>query len=397
MLKSIFKCPSTNKFLVFAAILFSVLLLIEKINGRFWLNDFKVFYSAADAFLSGKQVYGIPFGLDTGYYKYSPLTLLFFTPFTLLPYEIASVLHFILIAISTVSVIIILEKIISEHLTKSNKKHFLYFFVILLCIIIHLVREFHLGNINVILVLLLSLSLQAHLKGKGLKSAILLALVIFTKPYFIICVIPYLLSKKYKQVVYVATSGIALLLLSFLFLGFKNGYGMYLDWFTAMGEHSTYLASNHTIFALLHNYTGISIDAKYGLPALVLASVFIGLLYLRKSGLTTSKFIFLTFLFIALIPNFLITDTEHFLFSLPIITFIVLKLVQVKKPICAAIFTVVVFFYAGNSSDLLGRGLSSIFEDYGFLGLSNLVLIALGVFLFDKTEKLLQNSSLHNS
>jgi hypothetical protein len=48
-------------FIVFAAIVFIAVFTLEKINERFWLNDFKVYYSAAQALINGQQVYGTPF------------------------------------------------------------------------------------------------------------------------------------------------------------------------------------------------------------------------------------------------------------------------------------------------------------------------------------------------
>ena len=41
-------------------------LVLEVVNGRFRLNDLRVYVMAADALRHGQQVYGVPFGLDTG-------------------------------------------------------------------------------------------------------------------------------------------------------------------------------------------------------------------------------------------------------------------------------------------------------------------------------------------
>jgi len=55
-------------------------LVLEVVNGRFWLNDLKVYVMAADALRQGQPVYGLPFGLDTGFYKYAPGVLYLFLP-----------------------------------------------------------------------------------------------------------------------------------------------------------------------------------------------------------------------------------------------------------------------------------------------------------------------------
>ena len=43
-------------FVIFSTLFFILSFIIENINGRFWLNDFKVYYLAAQALLEGKEV-----------------------------------------------------------------------------------------------------------------------------------------------------------------------------------------------------------------------------------------------------------------------------------------------------------------------------------------------------
>ena len=51
------------KFMGFAATLLLLIFIVENINGRFWLNDFKVYCGGALAFLHGEPVYGVAFAL----------------------------------------------------------------------------------------------------------------------------------------------------------------------------------------------------------------------------------------------------------------------------------------------------------------------------------------------
>src|SRR5258705_11453838 len=107
------KLKSYLPFILFAAIVFAAIFTIEKINGRFWLNDFKVYYSAAQALISGKQVYGIAFGLDTGFYKYAPFVAMLFVPYTFFAYDTAAIIHFIVVCIATILTIIMLVRLSS--------------------------------------------------------------------------------------------------------------------------------------------------------------------------------------------------------------------------------------------------------------------------------------------
>ena len=48
----------SKNFLIFSGLILLFILIIENVNQRFWLNDFKVYYLAAEAFLTHQPVYG---------------------------------------------------------------------------------------------------------------------------------------------------------------------------------------------------------------------------------------------------------------------------------------------------------------------------------------------------
>lgn len=398
MFGKVFKDNPTKNFVIIATILFLTILFLEKLNGRFWLNDFKVMFLAAEALLSNEQVYGIPFGLSTGYYKYSPFTLLLFIPYTFVSYDIASIIHFLISGLCAITTIIVLEQIISQYLFAYRKKHYLTLLSVLLCVMLHLVRELHLGNINMILVFLLSLSLKFILESKPIKSGLLLAIVILAKPYFIICILPLLLHKRHKEILSIVVSVTLFVLVSGVVIGLSKSITLYFEWFSAMLKHSNYLYSNHTIFSLIDNYTGISIQTKYSLHLLGIVGLFSCIYFWKFTRNDDSKtdpsikdngaLIVHFFLLISVIPNLLITDTEHFLFSLPLITILVLHLTKGKNYLWIVLFIFLIFMYGGNSSDLIGRDLSEKHENLGLLGLSNLIIIGIVIYLYSKNKKI---------
>ncbi len=386
---------SIKYFIFISLLLFTAILIVEKINGRFWLNDFKVFYEAAKALLANEKVYGIPFGLETGFYKYSPFTLLFFIPFTLVPYNIASIIDFILIASATISTIVLLVQIIRKNNGLPSPPKTITYLLILLCVINHLVRELHLGNTNMILLLLLTLSIKLALESKYISSSALLAITILTKPYFLICLLPYLLIKKYKSIVYVFVWLLAFVIVSGAAIGFEKSFSLYSEWILAMKEHSTYLSSNHTFFALLSFYIGVKIPSSFGIIILgIIGILSFAYLWLKngKNQIEVSKnfeqvFLLYYFILIALIPSILITDTEHFLFSLPLIVLLFLKVKQENKFAYTIFFIVLMFLYGGNSSDLLGKSLAGKVEDWGLLGIGNLIIIFVAIYLLGRHNK----------
>ncbi len=389
MLERIFKTKANQYFILIGLLFFILMFLVEKNNGRFWLNDFKVMYLAAEALLNNEAVYDTAFGLSTGFYKYSPFTLLFFVPFTTLEYETAAYLDFAIISVCTMVLIIQLEQLISRYILINKKPHFIALVLILLTGVVHLVRELHLGNTNIILLLTLTYSLKSALDEKPLKSGALMAIVILTKPYFAICLLPFWLFKQRKAFWYTLASIIVFAGSSILLLGISDGIALYKSWFSAMMAHSTYLESTNTLFSLLNHYLGIVIPVQYATYTLgLLAILAFGYFWWRTqkdkdTNQTTALVVFFYFL-IALVPNILVTDTEHFLFSLPFIAIIIFYLRRLKNIKWTIAFIVLFFFYGGHSTDLLGRSLSDIFTDYGFLGLSNLLIIFSVLWAFHK-------------
>ncbi len=379
-------------FILFSSLLFITIFVIEKINHRFWLNDFKVFYLAAKAMFNNEQVYGIPFGLDTGFYKYSPFTLIFFAPFTHLPYETAAIIYFFIDAICVIAALVVINQIMSKFVFKDYKSSFLILFLTLLCVLNHLVRELHLGNTNMILLLLLSFSVKFSLESKYKIAGFFLAIVVLTKPYFLICILPLLLFRNYKTILNLFYSIVVCIALTFIVVGFERGKELYAQWIYAMKEHSSYLYSNHTILSLLKKYFGIDVPAAYGIILLGLAGIILFLFfwYSNKSEIEVSKnperknfsLLLFYFLLIAIVPVFLVTDTEHFLFSLPLITILIFHLSRTKNYLLITVFTLVMFMYGGNSSDLLGKNLAHKFEDWGFLGISNLIIIGSVIYMY---------------
>jgi type IV secretory pathway TrbL component len=94
------------------------------------------------------------------------------------------------------------------------------------------------------------------------------------------------------------------------------------------------------------------------------------------------NFIYEWFLIIALIPNLVKTDSEHFLSTLPILIFIIYYIAFGRKFWLIPVMVILIFFYGGNSYDLLGRDLSRKLFSMGLLGLSNILIIILSLFLY---------------
>lgn len=374
----------------------TVIFIAENINGRLKMNDFKVYYYAAEALVQGKQVYGLPFGLDIGYYKYSPFTLLLFVPYTLFSFEVARIFHFVLLSVCTISSIVLLYKIIDNYFFEVRGKSGMLCLV-LICVLNHLFRELHLGNINVLLVLGISFAAFFSLTSRLLPAGVLLGLIIVTKPYFLLLILPVIAYRKKRIFLALSVSVLLFLIIPSLFIGWQENLLLHQNWVKSMLDHGSYLTSYNTIEYLIHKYVYAVSPGSLQYYVIAFASLLYALFFWWSSKAARMSavpehfrkraFIISIFLLTAIIPNLVITDTEHFLLSLPLIVLLICYLSNKKNYVLTAAFSVVIFLYGANSSDLIGKKLATQFDLFGVLGLSNLILIIAVVFLYFKESQ----------
>ena len=373
-------------FLLIALICFTAMFVLEHINGRSWFSDFRVYWSAADALLHGQQVYGVPFGESTGFYKYSPFVAMLFVPFALLPFEVASAVWYWCVAAATVASIIALHRLLGQHVfMRTARRTDLILFLGLLCIGNHLVREIHLGNVNVVLMLLALLAFRASSERPAITGA-LLALLFMVKPYLGILFVPFALRGQWRVMAAAVATGAAMLALPVLF-GSSRSLELHREWLQAMAQHSGYLNSGDTLSSLMHRATGIAdaMPLRSGIIGVVVALTVILAWRIRNTGPQDSSAYLLFFGILALVPNLVITDTQHFLWALPLFAFVLHHLFRHRDVPVLIAFVVLCLLHGGNSSDLLGSDLSYRMEAWGVLGMANLLLITLCVLIAART------------
>src|ERR1035437_7554070 len=387
-----------KSFILFSIVFFILIFTLENINGRFWLNDFKVYYLAAKSLLEGKQVYGTAFGLGTGFYKYSPFILITFTPYCLFSFPVASIIHFAVIAISCITAILVIQNIMNKYLFNSaDQKQNMLLSITIFCILRHIVRELHMGNVNMILVLLLSLGLLFTLKSKYVLSGICIGIAIMIKPYFLLLMLPLLLHKKIKAIYSTVLTLLFSVGITLLVLGFSKGLSLHQSWIQAMLEHNSYTTSNETLQSLIKYYIYPNVPNSfqyYGIAIALLSylSFFIYTKAIERKAPVKEEYDRLNLIagyvtLLAIIPNLLLTDSEHFLFSLPLILLLLNYLSITRNYFAIGAFIVLIFFYAWNSPDILGDTLSDKLDEMGMLGISNLLMIGFGIYITIKQRK----------
>ena len=378
-------------FILFAALLFLAAFIIENINGRFQLYDFLVYYAAADALLQGKQIYGIPFGLESGFYKYSPFVLFLFVPYCIVPFKVAGVIHFAFLSFCFIAAFLLLRNLFRTYFFPQPLKWESVLLILsLVCVVVHIAREMHLGNVNIVLVFLVAVGLRLLLQSRGVLAGVLIGLAILIKPYFMLLLLPLLFHGRIRALLSVAATGLASLLIPTLFLGLSKSLELHREWIAAMRDHSSYLSSPHTILSLIRTY--LTPHAPDALQYWIIAGVVIGyvllfLIYRRLEQWSNKKeeepFLIVGYFgLLAVIPNLVITDTEHFLYLMPYVVFLVSYFFQGRNYGLLTVFILLILAYGTNSSDLLGSDLSARVSDAGLLGLANLALIVLAFYLY---------------
>ncbi|MBK8497684.1 MAG: DUF2029 domain-containing protein [Flavobacteriales bacterium] len=104
-----------GRFSIILVVVAGLLARLEVINGRFWLNDFRVYYDAANALLRVMRSMACRTGLDSGYFKYAPFMAMLYVPLALLPYSIAAGIQYALIVSAFIGSVVLADRLVRTH------------------------------------------------------------------------------------------------------------------------------------------------------------------------------------------------------------------------------------------------------------------------------------------
>ncbi len=361
------------------ALLVLLALVLDVVNGRFWLSDFRVYWGAADALIHGRAVYGVAFGEDTGFYKYAPIVAIAFIPAALLPFHVAAVIHVLFLGAALMLCQVALERLLMRHVFGNYAPRMVLRGCLgLLIIAVLLSRELHLGNINLWLVLGVVLATEALLDEAPGRAGLLLGVLWFVKPYLLLMAVPLVAFGRWQVLWYAVMMMLAGLFAPIVILGHAATHALTQDWFRSMLAHGSYLHSPDTLASLLRTWTDVAWTQRTGvLVAIAGLTLFLVCLVVRRraGGDRPAALALLLWCSLALVPNLVITDQEHFLFTLPLITFLLSHLFRKRDPIALVLFLSGAFLYGTRSSDLWGNATETLWSGHGALGIGNLLII----------------------
>jgi hypothetical protein len=366
-------------FFLIATLLVLASLVLDHVNGRFWVNDFRVYYMAADNLRHGQPVYGQVFGEDTGLYKYAPVVLYFFVPYTFLPFSWAGILHVLVIGALLMACFAVIERSLQRlwpGLPKPTQRNLLG----LLCIAVLLVRELHMGNINMGLILLAAIGVERLLAGKRVQAGISFGLVWLIKPYLLLMLVPLVVRGEWKVLRTAGASMLIGLLLPFTLEGTAGWWELLREWVHSMRYHTEVMASPDRIGAILGGPFGLATNTLVDGLFIAAAGILLALFTWRNRGRHSSNRdldrAFELWLSMSAVPNLVITDQQHFMFALPLLLFTLAWLyIRKDRPVLLG-FLLALLLYATRSTDLWGSRLENLWVGWGVLGLGNILLMA---------------------
>ncbi len=378
------KIPRAQVYFGIFFILFVTLMeFVEIKNHKFWTNDFEVYYGATKDYFSGNNPYIKNYGLDTGFFKYPPTTLYFFGLAILFKYFFAQIIHILILSISFLISIFLLKKLIFSESDKTQKSTSGIYFLGFVFIVIHIAREFHMGNVNLILLGLFSFGLWYLKQQKQLYVAIFWSIMVVLKPIVILAFIPLFFFKQWRTMIYMVMLGLLFLAFPIVFSGWNGNILLWKFWFASVAKHGEYLSSENSLTYLTEFYLKIKsawIPSLIGLIVLV-STMVISILKGRK---TNRDIVIWSIVLLAFTPNFFVTDTEHFVLSLPLLLLLVYEIMKTNNIIYWILFVLLVAPFSLNSNDILGRNISDFLDKIGLMGISNIGFICFFLVLYYK-------------
>ncbi|WP_026464060.1 glycosyltransferase 87 family protein [Adhaeribacter aquaticus] len=377
-----------NTWIYFICAISLVLLVGELINGRLWMHDLEVYYKTASRIVKGQALYRIA---EDGHYvfKYSPTAGIYFIPFLVVPFSIAKIIYWVLLTLFTILGLrqlycFLNEKSLELQAAGANAIILLSFLVVGA----HLHREWHLGQVNLVLLLIYILLIKSIIARKSRLTGLLLGFSLFLKPFGLIF-FPYLIFKKqFKAVIWTLLFLLLLGLLPFVFYpsvkSFEHLYGSWIEELAIeLGAKQDLLASgNHTIFSVLARFTPIhylltSPTTIRVYQLVVVALIGLSMLWFLLKGKQLANNIFPELaILISLIPLFAFTSYNAFLFAMPCVIFLLYYFAtfSVGERVLIIVGCVLI---GGNIRDLTGSGLFKMLEANSVYTFGTVLLIVM--------------------
>ncbi len=362
-----------------------VFFVAQNFNHRFWLNDFTVYYDAGKHMLKGENLYQIP-APEAGphyVYKYSPVAAFFFVPFSVFPLPLAKILFYWFLVLILIWALHFSFSFFERGEISSKNWILLATFLILSP---HYQRELHLGQVNLVMLALLLLTLRSYLRNKSLAVAALWSVTFFLKPQVFLFLPYFLVKRNFKILALILLCLVIGFLLPTLLWGWHINLEQHKFWWQELSRQmqgGNLPQAKHNLAGFLGFWLGFksyfishpSYGKLFSLGLTLLVGVFL-LVFLRKkpadSPPVVAEFSWLMFL----MPLLSVTDTQSFLFGTLAVVLILFHWQKSRLAWPVVLFLLTAFFLVGgNWHDLWGDKIFLKWEEAGLLGLGSTMLL----------------------
>ncbi|APJ03219.1 glycosyltransferase family 87 protein [Silvanigrella aquatica] len=380
--KILYKNSLKNCLLLLFILITIIFILVEIRNGRYWQSDFEVYYKSALRALHGENLYR-PDEDQFYRYKYSPAAAYLFIPFLLFSFAKAKFIYSFFLTFMMYICHILCIKFCYNDLQKMKdlnyKRSILVFMALILPILAFYIRELHLGQVNIILLLLYLLSFYFYRRNLFI-SALILTLSGFIKPYFIIFIMYFIYEKQFKYVFYIMLSSIIFFFIPFFTYNLSMSIEQNMLWINELKleillENNIKDGRAISIFSLFSKYISFDIFRHKILSHLIIlltCCVFI-ISFLRKTAKflpRDEKLFYDLSLFCVFIPLLISNGLNTYVIILPAL-YIILKNLNKKYHIKIVIFIISCVFIGFNFTD------GGVFTSW----IKKLLLLPLGAIL----------------
>jgi hypothetical protein len=203
------------------------------------MTDFGVCYRGGQRIVQGETLYREADGHLQ--FKYAPAAALFFAPLTVLPYEVAKAVWYLLELAFLAGIFLFSYRMLSAAAKKATPVLVWTFLIELK----FLARELELGQVNLFILFLLILTLYSLLKEKELTAGLLWGCSLFFKPYALVFLPYFLLKKKFRTLSAGIAVSVAGLVLPAIFYGFKGTFAVLREWPATLSKSTSGLLASY--------------------------------------------------------------------------------------------------------------------------------------------------------
>ncbi|RLD80836.1 MAG: hypothetical protein DRJ15_06040 [Bacteroidetes bacterium] len=340
----------------------------ELINSRMDMRDLEVYYRAADRLTEGGELYRAvednPW--EHYVYKYAPPAAMLFIPFLPLGIPLSKIIYWILLSFILGTVLYNLKRLLSPK-TASNRRVATSLLLGIIIVGTHFFRELHLGQVNLLLLGIYIFALCLLQKEKPMGFAALIAVSIFIKPFGLIFLPLLIIMGRFRELLYFTGFTILMILLPMLFYADSNTYfELYVSWYreltTELGaKQDLFSAGNHTIFSILARYSPLGLlpiegSGRHIFQLGVMLSLALLLLWFYFRRPVPERALRLYIVLIAIIPLLAFTSYNAFIFTLPLIIYLLFRFGELNI-LFKIILIISCVFIGGNIYDLAGKDL----------------------------------------